>query len=154
MRIYLMQHGEALSKEADPDRPLSERGTRDVRAIASFLGQARVVVEGIHHSGKTRARHTAELVGEQVAPGLLPEAVSGLGPDDPAPEMAQEIGGQERDLLLVGHLPFLGRLAGTLVVGGDAKPPVGFQPGSVVCLEHAPDGGWQVAWMVRPELVR
>lgn len=30
MRIYLVQHGLAIPKEVDPERPLSEQGREDV----------------------------------------------------------------------------------------------------------------------------
>ena len=37
MKLYLMQHGDALQKDVDPDRPLSPRGRRDIEKIAAFL---------------------------------------------------------------------------------------------------------------------
>jgi hypothetical protein len=42
MRIDLVQHGLAVPKEVDPDRPLSEQGREDVRRLADFLGDAGV----------------------------------------------------------------------------------------------------------------
>ena len=40
MRIYLTQHGLAVPKDIDPDRPLSEQGREDVRRLAEFLDKA------------------------------------------------------------------------------------------------------------------
>jgi len=37
MRVYLVQHGEAVSKEENPDRPLSEKGAADVLFFISML---------------------------------------------------------------------------------------------------------------------
>ncbi len=37
MKLYLVQHGKALSKEADPQRPLSEEGIREVKKMAEFI---------------------------------------------------------------------------------------------------------------------
>jgi len=37
MRIYLTQHGPAVPKDVDPDRPLNEQGREDVRRLADFL---------------------------------------------------------------------------------------------------------------------
>ena len=50
MKLYLVQHGQAVSKEEDPERPLSEQGREDVRRVATRLGEAgvRVVLSLIH----------------------------------------------------------------------------------------------------------
>ena len=37
MRIYLTQHGLAVPKDVDPDRPLNEQGREDVRRLAELL---------------------------------------------------------------------------------------------------------------------
>ncbi len=56
--------------------------------------------------------------------------------------------------MVVGHLPFMGRLASRLVAGSEEANVAAFQPGTVACLERADDGGgWALAWMVRPELL-
>jgi phosphohistidine phosphatase len=154
MRLYLVQHGEALPKDQDPDRPLTERGEVDTRHVGRFLADHRITVESLYHSGKTRARQTAEILGECVCPGLLPEAMDGLAPNDPTAPVAEQAARWSRDTLLVGHLPFMGRLAAALTAGAEEPVTVGFQPGSAVCLEHDPDRGWQLAFMVRPDLLR
>jgi phosphohistidine phosphatase len=55
MRLYLVQHGEAVSKDIDPDRPLTAAGRQDIELLASFLWRHRVSVSRIIHSGKARA---------------------------------------------------------------------------------------------------
>jgi phosphohistidine phosphatase len=30
MKLYLMQHGQAMAKEQDPERPLTQQGRQDV----------------------------------------------------------------------------------------------------------------------------
>ena len=37
MRIYLMQHGKPVSKEENPDKPLSAEGENDVERMANFF---------------------------------------------------------------------------------------------------------------------
>ena len=37
MYLYLVQHGAAVSKEIDPERPLSQEGRAEVRKVASYL---------------------------------------------------------------------------------------------------------------------
>ena len=55
MKLYLTQHGLAVAKDVDPERPLSEQGRRDVRRLVDFLADAGVRVKQVLHSGKTRA---------------------------------------------------------------------------------------------------
>ncbi len=54
---------------------------------------------------------------------------------------------------VVGHLPFMGRLVARLTAGAEDAEIAAFRPGSVACLERAEDGGWTLAWMLRPELL-
>ncbi len=51
MRLYLVQHGEAVAKEVDPDRPLSEHGRENIVRLAKWLEQRGVEVREIRHSG-------------------------------------------------------------------------------------------------------
>ena len=62
MRIYLTQHGLAVPKDVDPDRPLSEQGRQDVQRLADFLKNTGAQVEQVLHSGKTRAEQTATIL--------------------------------------------------------------------------------------------
>lgn len=154
MTLYLVQHGEALAKEVDPDRPLSGRGRDDVGRIAGFLGAAGVGAGRVLHSGKTRARETAEALAGALGAGGGAAARDGLGPTDDVEPVAAEAAGWRDDVALVGHLPFMARLAGRLVAGDAEAAVAAFTPGSVVALERDDDGAWSVAWMIRPELVR
>jgi phosphohistidine phosphatase len=153
MRLYLVQHGPALAKEVDPDRPLSDVGRRDVERVAAFLKPSELRVASVVHSGKTRARQTAEILAAAVSDGSL-ERRADLNPNDPVNPIAEEAVTWTADTMLVGHLPFMARLASRLV-GVDVDLGVAaFQPGSVVCLEREQGGRWTIAWMIRPELIR
>jgi phosphohistidine phosphatase len=151
MRLHLVQHGDAAPEAADPARPLSARGRREVAAVARLLAAAGVRPARILHSGKLRAADTAALLAAGLAPGLAPEAVTGLNPSDPVEPWVGTIGGWAAEGMLVGHLPFMGRLAARLVAGDERRPVVAFTPGAVACLERG-EGVWAIAWMLRPEL--
>jgi phosphohistidine phosphatase len=154
MRLYLVQHGDAVPEQVDPERPLSATGRRDVGAVARVLASARKRPERIAHSGRLRAQQTAELFAAALAPGMVPEVVTGLNPNDPVQPVAQRIADWTSDVMLVGHLPFMGKLVARLVAGDERKPVAAFVPGTVVCLEHDEAGHWVIRWMVRPELTR
>ena len=153
MRIYLVQHGEAVPAEVDPERPLSAAGEADVRRIAAVLRGSGIGVARILHSGKRRAEQTAERLAAALRPNLQPEARADLNPNDPTASVAQEAAGWEQDTMLVGHLPFMARLASRLIAGRDDAGVVAFRPGSVLCLERTEQRAWTIAWMLRPELL-
>ena len=154
MRIYLMQHGKPVSKEEDSERPLSDEGRNDVERMAEFLQRSGVRIEGILHSGKTRARQTAEIMVSRLNPGLEPQERPGLSPLDDVKEIADQIKEVKQDLWIVGHLPHLARLTSLLIASTKSVPVVSFRQGGVVCLEKGEEGHWFVAWMLVPELMK
>ena len=153
MKLYLVQHGEAVDKGVDPQRPLSEQGQADVAAVAARLAGADIRVERVWHSGKLRAEQTAAGLAKAVCRGCRPVAISGISPNDDVAAFAQDADVWDQDTMVVGHLPFMGRLVAHLVAGTADAPLVVFRPGTVVCLERDGDGGWLLQWMLRPELL-
>jgi phosphohistidine phosphatase len=154
MRLYLVQHGEAVAKGVDPGRPLSANGVADVERLAAFLSRAGVRVERVMHSGKRRALQTAECLAAAIAPQVAPEENGLLGPADNPAAFDWQSESWEGDALVVGHLPFMERLVAHLVLDDDRRAITRFAPGTVVCLQRGDDGRWQVLWMLRPELLR
>ena len=153
MKLYLLQHGEALPEQVNPDRPLSKRGLEDVRCLAEFVWNHGILVKHVYHSGKTRARETAEVVGARMASGVTIEATTGLNPNDSVEPWAKQINNRQEDLLLVGHMPFMERMAAYLLSGNSSSQFVAFEPGSMLCLERDESGRWGIAWMIRPDLL-
>ena len=154
MAVYLMQHGKPLSKEDDPERPLSPQGIKEVENLAKFLHGLGITFQEIYHSGKRRARETAEIMGFRLTPGTEPKEKKGLSPLDDVGEIADQINKKEGGLLIAGHLPHLSKLTSLLVTGNETIPVVSFQQGGLVCLERTEDGGWAVAWMLVPEILK
>jgi phosphohistidine phosphatase len=148
MYLYLVQHGVPVSEEVDPERPLSEQGVRDVKRVAEFLGDKGV--KNIYHSGKLRARQTAEIFSDKM--GTEPEEVKGLKPMDDPRAWQKKLKEMNEDTMLVGHLPFMGYMASLLLTGDQGPLIVAFKQGSVVCL-HRETGVWNLQWMVTPGLV-
>ena len=155
MRIYLVQHGAAVPRDEDPARPLSPSGREDVKRVASFLGRSRLSVARVIHSGKRRALETALLLAEVIGPGsVVEEAARGLEPDDSTDRLADAVEDWTEDTVVVGHLPFMGRMVARLVTGNEDASVVHYMPGTVVCLERGGNGGgWSIVWMLRPELL-
>jgi len=153
MKLYLVQHGEAVSKQKDPERPLSAQGAQDVQAMAGFLKHAGVRVVRVWHSGKRRAEQTAGLLAQAVLPKGTAAVVEGINPNDPVHEFIADADVWEEDTLVAGHLPFMSRLVSLLVTGDTESEVVQYQPGSIVCLERVDADQWRIMWMLRPELL-
>ena len=154
MKLYLIQHGEATTEAVDPSRPLTAKGRTDVEKIASFLKGAGVRPSAILHSGKTRARQTAEIIAAQLGPDFQVKEREGLAANDPIRGLVKKISQMDENLMIIGHLPFLGRLASTLLAGSESKNVVAFRQGGGVCLKRNEEKTWQVAWMVTPDLLK
>ncbi len=154
MKLYLIQTGEALPQQTtDFERPLSDQGRLSVERLASLLATARLGAKRVIHSGSLRARQTLEILQWAAAPSRpAPEARRGLGREDPVEPWAPEISGWTEDAVIVGHQPFLGRLAARLIEGREDRELIGFVPGTALCLERGAEG-WIVRWMMPPYLV-
>jgi len=142
MRAYLVRHGEANHEKVDPDRHLTDRGVEDVTRIATdAVDDLGVRPTLIVHSGKARARQTAEIWAGLVGVGV--EKADGLSPNDNPSSWAARLDAEDDDVMLVGHLPFLERLTGLLVMGDAERGVAGFPAGGLVVLDRS-ENGWSV----------
>lgn len=153
MKLYLVQHGEACSKEINPDRPLTDQGKADIERLAAFFKRAGIQVERVIHSGKLRAEQTAERLAKVIAPGMELETSGLINPNDNPKAFDWQSESWNRDTLIVGHLPFMAKLVSHLITEDENRLMTAFQPGSAICLEHNDDAHWKINWMIRPELL-
>lgn len=150
MKLYLVQHAEAKGKEEDPTRPLSEKGWKDLEKVSSFLEGRGIGVARILHSGKLRAKQTAERLGEVIRSSEGVRETGGLAPLDYPTTWGRRSKEETADVMLVGHLPHLSRLAGLLLTGDPNRKVIDFKMGGVVCLERDEKENWSVGWMIIP----
>ncbi len=152
MELYLVQHAPAKSESGDPQRPLTEEGRRTVERVAGFLAPLGLRIERIEHSGKLRARQTAELLAQALQPAGGVAEVTGLAPNDDAGILMARLAGETANLMLVGHLPHLSRLVSLLLGLSADRPAVQFQMGGLVRLDRSDAGIWVIRWMLTPDL--
>jgi phosphohistidine phosphatase len=145
MKLYLVQHADAVSKDQDPARPLSRKGRGDAERMAAFLDESGVRMDRVFHSGKARAAETAAIL----CPDAEAEVLDGIAPNDTTDKLMQAVNQWDGDIMIVGHLPFMNRMVSRLVAGSDEAGVVAFVPGCVVCLEQSEDG-WSVVSMTPP----
>ena len=151
MELYLVQHAEAESKEDDPERPLTAEGFANTRRMADYAARLGVRVDEIHHSGKTRARQTAE--GFAAALGAPVSDSERLSPNDDVEPLARDLTKRAESLMIVGHLPHLARLASTLLAGADTPNLVSFRNAGIVRLDRNAEGHFELRWAIPPETV-
>jgi len=154
MKLYLIRHGEAVSEQVDHERPLSEFGHREVEKVARFLVKKGAPgVNKIIHSGKKRAEQTAQIIKEIFSPQSQFIVQEGLSPNDPVEPIFKMIQESQQDLMIVGHLPSLSRLASKLVVGKEEKEIVAFHTGTVVALEKKSGRAWAILFSMSPSQI-
>jgi len=150
MFIYLVQHAEAKPESEEPQRGLSDKGMNDIRKVASFIGKLNIQVDEILHSGKLRAKQTAEVLASALKVKF--SETEGLAPLDPPEIWANKIKNIDRSVMLVGHLPHLARLCSLFLCGDKEKNIVSFKMAGVVCLKKE-NNIWSLNWMVIPEII-
>ena len=150
MFLFLVHHGDAASPDVDPQRPLTAQGTADSAKLAEIAASKGVAPAAIFHSGKLRARQTAHAFLVRCQPLAQFSAVRGLQPGD-APGMARDlVRGETRDVMLVGHMPHLGRLL-RLLLTGDEDADVEYPAHAVIALESSDEGEtWEERWRIAP----
>jgi len=152
MALYLVQHGKSLPKDIDPDQGLSDQGVAETENIAKIAKEHGINVIAIKHSGKTRAKQTADIFAAALDPAKDVVAAAGLKPLDDVAAFAADLDADE-NLMLVGHLPFMERITSQLITGSIDKPVCKFQNSGIVCLNKNPDTqSWMIIWTLMPTI--
>lgn len=152
MDLYLAHHGLTVEAHQDMRRPLSERGRRAVESVAAAAAARGVRPQVIWHSGKLRAKQTAEIYWRACNPLAALEATRDLQPDDPPTWMTDRLRFESRCILLAGHFPHLPRLL-TMLLNGHAENVVPFPMHGLVALTTADDGvSWSERWRLESNL--
>ena len=130
-------------------RPLSDRGRADVARLAEDARARGVRPDVVWPSSKLRARQTAEAFWRACNPLATFGATRGLLPEDPPSWMRDQLAGDPRSILVVGHMPHLPALL-HLLCGAAAGPPAfGFPLHGCVALEADGDR-WKELWRIEP----
>ncbi|MCP4370477.1 MAG: phosphohistidine phosphatase SixA [Deltaproteobacteria bacterium] len=154
MKVYLVQHGVSSPEGEDPQKGLTNQAEADVEKMARFIGQMDQQYEAVFHSDKKRARQTAQILGKHLKHVLGVHETDFLGPMDDVDVWRNRILCSDGDPVLVGHLPFLNKLASRLVAEDENKQIVSFQNGGMVCLEGNSDNeNFSVKWAITPDMI-
>ena len=137
MQLYLMQHGQALAKEEDPERPLSPAGVAQIQATAAAMKRLGIGLEAILCSPRRRSHQSAALVAEALrfpySDIVTSEQLAPQAPPAPVLTLLRELAPARR-VLIAGHLPSLAEIASLLLTAGPPVP-IGFENGGLCGLE-------------------
>ena len=145
--IYLIHHGKATDPQVDAQRSLTAAGRAAVNELAAYAKKRDAIPVEIWHSGKLRARQTAEAFRAVCSPLASFSMVRGLQSADPSDIMADRLVGERRDVMLVGHMPHVARLQRRLVGRIGAEDQIQFPPhGFMALFSHDNGVTWREAW--------
>jgi phosphohistidine phosphatase len=146
MQLFLVHHGDAVGPDVDPQRPLSRLGQEDVVRAAEAAAAHATRPAVIWHSGKLRARQTAQAFLLVCHPFAGFFATDDLQPGSSPQLMRDRLRGETRDVMIVGHFPHLPRLLGLLLANPDDSSAE-FPPHGVVALSSDDKGQtWKETW--------
>jgi len=142
MNLYLLRHGIAVEPgtagyESDSERPLTAKGKDRLRAAARAMEELELSFDLILSSPFLRAKQTAEII----AKDLKLRKKLGFS-DDLTPagnphlliRRLNQIRPEPKNVLLVGHEPYLGKLI-ALLAAGHTSLEIDFKKGGLCKLE-------------------
>ena len=144
MYLFLVHHGDAVGPDVDPRRPLSNVGRANCDRLASLAAQRGAKPAVVWHSGKLRAKQTAESFWRACNALAEFSAARDLQPDASPEWLRDRLVGETRDILVAGHFPHLPRLL-ALLKGDGAEND--FPAHGLVALASDDDGHtWREQW--------
>lgn len=162
MRVILFRHGPAgerdpLSWPDDRARPLTPRGAERTLAAARGVGAMESRIDHILSSPLERALATAKLLATGVEHDGEVEILESLSPGGSwrTTEKALSHYGELERVVLVGHEPELGKLAGVFLFGAPSALPLKKAGGCAIEFEsHARAGTGALRWFLPPRALR
>lgn len=116
MKVYLIRHGAAVpGSPDDSNRSLTERGQENASRAANWLAKQIKGPVAIWASPFLRTQQTAQPIAKAFAQEVINHKC--LMPDMTPQKVVDELCNEQQDIILVTHLPLVGRLASLLIEG-------------------------------------
>jgi phosphohistidine phosphatase len=162
MKVILFRHGPAGTRDPvkwsdDDQRPLSAAGKLKTHSAATGLARLEDDISLILTSPLLRCLQTAELLADLILPSNGFDIEPSLAPAGSREALVQRLNSVQdtATVVLVGHEPDLGRLAGWLMFGtGDAIP---LRKAGACALEfdgRVQPGVASLGWFLSPSYLR
>ena len=158
--LYLIRHGIAADRDDawpdDDNRPLTAKGTRHLREIASGLTTIDVNFDVVITSPLLRARQTADVIVGGLSPRPPIEVSAALSPGSAHSAVLEELAPRARfkRIALVGHEPGMGVLAARLI---GSRHSLEFKKGAIARIDVATlplVGVGSLRWFLTPKVLQ
>lgn len=155
MKLVIIRHGEAGRAASDELRELTARGRAELGRLGKAMALGDLAGAEIWHSGYVRARQSAEILAGQLGLGQDLATHPELAPMGSPMDVMASIKGRDKDLILVGHQPFMGKMASCLLSGDESQKYVDFATGAAACFRPpvADQKHWRLLWLLDPALL-
>lgn len=140
MNLYILRHGLAIERgtpgyKKDSDRPLTAKGKRRMWQIAEAMEAMELNFDIVLSSPYLRTKQTAEIVAETFELRKKLALTKALTPDGNPKMLVEQINRLKvKDVLLVGHEPYLSQFVG-LLISGNTNFAMDFKKGGFCKLE-------------------
>ena len=161
MTLYLVRHGEAApvggAMTLDADRPLTQRGERDMAALGQVIAHLDRRVAHVLTSPLARARQSGAILASALGNGVVTRTTENLSPGFRPKGLLAELAkiAPEDSVIAVGHQPDLGEFLSSLVTDA-SHAAVAFPPGGAagIILQAPPQERKAVLqWLLTPDAV-
>lgn len=162
MRLYLVRHAIAVPHGtpgiAEDDRPLTDEGIKKMQKASRGLKGLDIVPELILTSPLPRAKQTAEIVRDSLGAKIPLKLLPALAPSGKRQDVYREISEQKSvdALMLVGHEPSLGEMAGE-IAWGSPDCYIELKKGGVCAIDvdrYLPTPHGTLVWLLTPGILR
>jgi phosphohistidine phosphatase len=165
MNLYLLRHGVAAAKddpafESDSERPLTKKGVKKFRKAARGIERLGITPDVIFSSPLVRARQTADIVAAVLNKESDIEEIPELAPESLPEQLTSALKNvhDKEHVMLVGHEPFLGKLAAFLVNGkNNSDSVIPLKKGGICRIEIEglpPTQPGQMHWLLTAKQLR
>jgi len=142
MNLYIVRHAIAVPRGTpgipDNDRALTRGGIQKMKQVAAGVRRLGYVPELVLSSPLIRARQTAEILLHEFGEAIELRFTQALEPGGSRRDLYREIDSLKekkiKDLMIVGHQPSLGEIAGEIAFGS-ARHCIELKKGGVCVIE-------------------
>lgn len=150
MKLYLLRHGEAMTKYENPERPLNNSGVNEITRISRYLKAQKIHFSVIYHSELLRSKETASMIAQALELNDSLQLNTALSADENIQQLIKAVELIPDNALLVGHLPNIALLSNYLLNYDINVPSVAFSTGTLACLESQDGHVWHVESIIDP----
>jgi phosphohistidine phosphatase len=162
MKLFIVRHAIAMPHGtpgiSEEERPLTKEGIRKMKEAAQGLQVIGCIPEIILSSPLPRARQTAEILVQTIGRQIPLQMIDALAPSGSHADVYKELRRHQKaeSVMLVGHQPSLGEIAGE-IAWGSPEHYVDFKKGGACAIDieaMTPTPRGSLLWLLTPSILR